>query len=318
MNKARIQDKMKEAIACYSDAFVTIPQRGDAFNRLGNTLNSQGEHEVALAAFEQALAINPDHAGAYSNLGNTLNALGRTEEAAWAYFSSLQKDPGNSTARHMFSALTGQPSDRPPTKYIKDLFDQYANRFDFHLVNRLRYQVPARLFRVVKRVCGESTRFENVVDLGCGTGLAGMFFKQMSKHIIGVDLSGKMLEKAGEKKIYHELIQRELVHYLSSTDRKFDLFVAADVFAYVGELSELFTKVRDCSQAGACMAFSTEKCMGKDFKLRSAGRYAHSRGYIETLADEHGFKVESCSAVDVRRESHRWVSGDLFVLKSLA
>lgn len=45
----------------------------------------------------------------------------------------------------------------------------------------------------------------DILDLGCGTGLIGSWFKDYAKKLVGVDVSPTMLDMATKKGCYHEL-----------------------------------------------------------------------------------------------------------------
>lgn len=45
----------------------------------------------------------------------------------------------------------------------------------------------------------------DILDLGCGTGLIGSWFKDYARKIVGVDVSPTMLDMATKKGCYHEL-----------------------------------------------------------------------------------------------------------------
>ena len=51
---------------------------------------------------------------------------------------------------------------------------------------------------------------------------------------------GKMIEIAESKKIYNQLIKKDLVEYLAEAELAFNYFVATDVLIYIGDLSEIF------------------------------------------------------------------------------
>jgi predicted TPR repeat methyltransferase len=87
---------------------------------------------------------------------------------------------------------------------------------------------------------------------------------------------------------------------------------------YVGNLESLFSAVRHAATAEAWFAFSTESTQGADFRLNETGRYTHSRGYIERLARQFGFAIQSCQAETIRQQSGSPVAGDLYVLQRLA
>lgn len=82
-----------------------------------------------------------------------------------------------------------------------------------------------------------------ILDLGCGTGLAGAWLKDYAKTLIGVDISEQMVNAARKKMLYQELYVMPINEYLSKSKRKFDLVVAADVVSYIGDLTNLFPSV---------------------------------------------------------------------------
>ena len=86
--------------------------------------------------------------------------------------------------------------------------------------------------------------FAHALDLGCGTGLAGVAFRDCVERLEGIDLSPGMVAEARAKGIYDALHVGEVVaHLKAATDRQFDLILAADVLVYVGDLAPLFLEV---------------------------------------------------------------------------
>lgn len=105
--------------------------------------------------------------------------------------------------------------------------------------------VPAQ--EPVGSSCQTYTSFMNgtldILDLGCGTGQAGAWLKDYAKSLVGVDLSTEMIKVAGKKMLYQELHNEHIDDYLRKNEKDFDIVVASDVFAYVGDLSEVFQMV---------------------------------------------------------------------------
>ena len=102
----------------------------------------------------------------------------------------------------------------------------------------------------------------------------------------------------------------------AATEERYDLFTAADLFIYVGNLETLFSAVRRAGRVEAWFAFSIELTDGADFKLNETGRYAHSRSYIEFLSRKFGFTVAISQEETIRKQSGLPVVGELFVLRS--
>src|SRR3546814_6006397 len=95
---------------------------------------------------------------------------------------------------------------------------------DLALLGKLSYRAPALLRRAVDLARAPVTLPMAILDLGCGTGLAGEAFK-------GVDLSPGMVIRARKRGIYDALSVAELTDALQRTERRFDLVLAADVMA---------------------------------------------------------------------------------------
>ena len=77
---------------------------------------------------------------------------------------------------------------------------------------------------------GKGKALESI--LGCGTGLCGIYFRDLAKELIGVDLIPKMLEKAKTLGAYDSLFVADALEYLNRAAlENFDLIIAADVFS---------------------------------------------------------------------------------------
>ena len=115
------------------------------------------------------------------------------------------------------------------------------------------------------------------------------------------------------------------------------LVVAADVFVYVGELSEVFKAVSTLLSNGGNFIFTTEHLHSNDdssdnsgsssssssssrssssneYRLQPSGRFAHSKDYLKRLARDNGLVVQSMNEVTPRVENGRPVDGLLVVL----
>ena len=69
-------------------------------------------------------------------------------------------------------------------------------------------------------------------DLGCGTGLSGLAFIDIVEELVGVDLSPEMIEKAKQRRIYHELHVGEMTAIFSKAGGNgisFDLIFVSTV-----------------------------------------------------------------------------------------
>src|SRR5262249_11137642 len=153
-------------------------------------------HADACAAFEQAIAIRED-ARAWFCLGKSAAALGDATRAGDAYRRALALDPADVCGAGLALAVMGAAAtpEVAPVRYVAELFDGYAARFENELVGNLHYRAPEILHALFAPHVSLGTRLD-IVDLGCGTGLGGAAFHTLAKRLDGIDLSPRMVEQA--------------------------------------------------------------------------------------------------------------------------
>lgn len=132
----------------------------------------------------------------------------------------------------------------------------------------------------------------DILDIGCGTGLAGAWLKDYAKSLVGVDLSEQMVNLARKKMLYQELHVAPLSDYLAGCEQTFDLVVAADVLSYVGDLQTTFEQVAKVLRPGGHFAFTVESAPAdtvlaeRGYRLLLSGRFGYSKTYIDGLISQ--------------------------------
>ena len=305
----------EEALKAFDRLVQLKPEHGEAWLRHGQTLQCLGRHDQALVSYDKALSIDPTLGEAWSQRGGILRDAKRLAEAASSFEQALAHGADAELNRYFLASVAG--ADAPgtaPRRYVRFLFDDYAESYDKHLVEVLKYQAHAVLASGLEGL--REGRFRAALDLGCGTGLCGPRVKALADRIDGVDLSASMLEKARELGVYEELAQADLCEHLQATPTRHDLVLAADVFIYVGDLAPVFAGVRRVLEPGGVFCFSIERRGDEqDFSLQASSRYTHSEGYIRSLAAQHGFVVEKIVSSPIREDQRQPVEG-LFVYLS--
>ncbi len=313
INLAATQLRLGRAHDALASADAALRAEADSIDALlhrGTALAQLGRATEALAAFEQLLATEPTHAAAWSFSGSLLREMNRPGDAAHAYREALRHgaDPVlNSYYLASVTAVEAPPT--APATYVAALFDGYADDFDAHLVGQLHYDAHRRLVDTLAAAAGGSYR--SALDLGCGTGLCGPRVRPMAQRLTGVDLSGRMLERARVLGSYDRLECADIAAFLEHTDEQHDLVLAADVFIYVGDLARVFAGVRRVMASGV-FCFSVETLPttdDADFRLLPSLRYAHSTDYILRLAATHGFSPISLVPGPVREEQRAAIDG---------
>ena len=280
---------------------------------MGNALIQQGKQDEAIDAYNKALSIKPDYAEAFNNMGIALKEQGKLEEAIASYNKALSLKPDYAEAQHIVSSLTGKTTTSAPKKYIENLFDRYASKFEQSLVVNLSYDIPEVVRQLAVETHGSGS-LGSILDLGCGTGLIGERIRAHCTYLEGIDLSRKMLDLAKSKNVYDKLDHFDIVEYLSDAELGFDYFIATDVFVYLGELSEVFRLIKSKNKKTGKLIFSTEHTNAEGFHLEKSGRYSHSKSYIKDLCKEFKFSISHFAETNLRKDKGAFLIGGLYVL----
>jgi predicted TPR repeat methyltransferase len=312
------QDRPDAAFASFQKALALSPNHIDARGNLGRLLQTQGRFDEAIACHREALSIRPDDFGAYADLASAFHYKGELAEAANCCRRAIELGTTNPVTHHKLAALTGADAGPIPRVTVTSMFDDWASRFDAHLLDVLGYSAPRLMREAVDRLTHGGRRFQHALDLGCGTGLVGAHFRDIVGEIDGVDLSARMLEHARRTEIYRKLDLEEMVAWLERAAMEplsYDIVLSADVFIYVGNLELVFRAVQAILAGGGLFVFSVEHQAQGSFELLPTGRFAHSASYVRELASKYGFTIELCQQVDLRKERDDVIVGTIFVLK---
>jgi predicted TPR repeat methyltransferase len=285
----------------------------------GRDLASRGDLSAAADLFAQAVEAAPEFAAGWFALGETRAKLGDGVGAAAALREALRIDPRDrhGAALHLARLGAADPDGAMSPSYVRALFDQYAPRFDGALLEGLAYRGPQRLLDAVERARALSpAEFGTMLDLGCGTGLAGAAFRPQVRHLTGVDLSPGMIAEARAKGIYDRLETGELVEFLRAeraARRRYDLVIAADVFVYVFDLGPVARAVADVLSPDGLFAFTVETYGGDGVELGEKLRYRHGAAHVRAAVAAGPLRVIELAPVATRIESGGEVPGLLVV-----
>jgi predicted TPR repeat methyltransferase len=312
---------------------------------------------LAVGMYEKALMIAPKDLSSLYGLGMLQRDLGQIITARSLFERALAVAPEDQQIPYQLAMLDmaeGKPTatavESAPREYVSSLFDYYAsNDYDEHILS-LDYAGPELLWRAFERAhgrvpvnaAGTSLVDARVVELGCGSGLVGKYFRSrgFGYSFEGCDLSSVMAKQATDAifdrpdspgnidMVYSKVECADAESYLRAKQvGSADLILAGDVLCYLGKLDSLFAAALPALRPGTGLFLFTTECLTpaelsvdgtsmQGFALRSSGRFAHSREYVENLAEKHGFRVEACESVEsLRREGAEKVSGLVVTLR---
>ena len=272
-----------------------------SFSKESNPVNTE-------AMLRKAVHFSPNYYGSHSNLGFFLMRFGRLDEAKAALEKAHALNPSCSATHYFLQLARGESPPVPARNYVEQLFDSYAPTFDESLVNTLRYTVPEELVALIAEATNNAPLGE-ALDLGCGTGLVGHHLSGRVSAIDGIDLSKKMVEKSRERGVYRSVTNADMRRFLHDATQHWDLMVAADVFIYCGDITDIMALVSARLNAGGWLAFSVETFDEGDYRADpTTGRYLHSRAYLERIMAPH-FKHFSFSEAVLRMNAGQPVKG---------
>jgi len=302
----------------YEEMLAYQPESVTALTRIGIALRMMDRIDEAIEHYKKSISRLPAEPDLYYNLALLHQRKGNNKEAAECLRKLLELTPDDEAARHILNALDGSTTASAPPEYVRDMFDNYAETFETHLVQKLDYRVPEILAGQIKTCLGERTELK-ALDLGCGTGLMGEGMKDYCVCMTGIDLSPKMIEQARLKNIYSELVVADILEFMqASAIASYDIVVATDVFVYIGDLENIFAEAIRLLTPGGLFAFSVETNSeaDADFVLSDTGRYYQSASYLDRLRMQFGFSQVHYSHVRLRNQHEHPVYGYLCVYRA--
>lgn len=309
--------RLGEAEFQAEQAAALAPGMVEAHACLARIRHLLGRNDSALGAALRALELKPD-AETHFLVGLILKDMARTQEAVHHLQKSihLSSQPCSDAAVFLAALTGGQVTQECVAEYVRKLFDEYADAFDRHLQQSLKYDGPKLMERLLRRHAGGEDGLR-ILDLGCGTGLCGYVLRPPAEELVGVDISRRMLDRAGERGVYDRLEQAEMHEFLQARSGCFDRIVAADVLIYAGDLNRLFRAARHALRGTGLFVFTVEKCTGTSFELKPDGRFSHSDIYIRETARSAGFEVLELFERSIRCEQGSNVPGTAVVLRAI-
>jgi predicted TPR repeat methyltransferase len=308
------QGNVDEAAACFRQALRGQVEDAEAYYNLARVASVQKRWDDAVVCLQNSLACNADSAKAHGFLADVFYChLGRYADALRSYQRVLALTPEDAKARLLSAALSGSSTiTAVPADYVAATYDPLAGRFDQYVQARGDLS-PEWLKEALGPPPPE--RSLAVLDLGCGTGLAGLAFRDWAERLVGVDLSANMLAAARQRGIYDELIRGDVLVPLQQA-AAFDLILASDVLLYLGDLLPLFRAVRRALRPGGRFAFTVDLLDGPgDYRLTPWVHFAHSRAYLEQVTRTAPLQLAHERAVVFPRDAGHAAAGLVMVLR---
>lgn len=270
---------------------------------LAQQLSGEGRMRDAVLRYRIALWLAPQHQLSWYYLGTCYLSLGQKDKALAAFAQAYKLDPNH--AETMFMIVTIDPRILPPSKrpdgmpvsIAEDYFDRLASDYDRSQA-ALGYRAHIAAEAGLRALLEPNRVNYTLLDLGCGTGLAGAMLSPYCEQITGVDLSRGMLAQASERRrenkspFYTTVYHQDLRVFLSNVSETFSLIIAVHVFNYLGEIDQVMKHAARALQPGGFFLAQVELYPEAGFgMLATYGRFGHSEEYMAKKALEAGLTI---------------------------
>ncbi|MEY2247075.1 class I SAM-dependent methyltransferase [Streptomyces sp. BF23-18] len=159
---------------------------------------------------------------------------------------------------------------------------------------------------------------ESVLEIGCGTGRALAHLAQRGVKACGVDLSPRMVERAGEKwaPLGVRIEQGEILEWLAVDEARYDAVYSIFGASWFTDPSRLFPLVREHLAPGGVFVFSQPSAIpgaygpqgmykgGFAGKAMFTYRYSYRPAVWERLLLSGGFRVAEAWEIDAPKPGH--------------
>ncbi len=274
----------------------------EELHTISSRLRYRDKEQIALLCQQQATALAPNDPEMWYDLGEMAEMAGQREEARAAYEKYVEFKPDDAEIRHILVALRGEP---PPPRMsnvaLEQMYAEFSRNFEKNVIEELGYKGPERVRELIEPLLGERQNLA-VLDLGCGTGLAGVQFKPRSSRLIGVDISPEMIELARARNLYDRLDVAEITDWTAHCSERFELIVCCDCLIYFGDLRQVLLPVAEILCPRGVFAFTLERGDHYPHRLVDSGRYTHHADHVREVAAEAKLQVTRLEEGFLREE----------------
>ena len=296
-----------EALAVAQEIARSNPGVAPAAAILGEALVHLAMPAPAIAEFQRALRLDAEFVEARFRLGEAWLTAGEPEKAM-AAFDAIPDGAVEGLSGRIAEAHALRQAPRSAPGYVRHLFDQFSVDYDERMTGQLSYRAPGILRELAEFTIPGRENLA-VLDLGCGTGLAGRAFKDLAARLDGIDLSPQMIAKAKSLGIYDNLAVADIETALKPGGPRYDLVLAADTLVYLGDLEAVFEGVSARLNTDGAFLFTVESKDGEGFELGPKRRWRHSDPYLREIGTRNGLTVAGLLQCTPRTEAGQPVPG---------
>lgn len=308
--------QINAAIDAAREIFVTRPQlyiaqlRGKLSDLSGTNFDigcdfaARGAWRDAAMRFRITVKLDPNFVQAWYNLGVCLSQLHDREKATEAFQRVLYLKPEHDEARYMLASVNPHalPREQWPTRMPRPMIDRFfgaAAGVYAQMEANNKYAGPAICEQKILPHLSVKVGL-NVIDLGCGVGLAATSWRDKATMITGVDISPGMVAEAttmaaGGIQLFNTVMEGDLhaPDSIAIAENSADVALVCNVTQFLGDLNGLMKGLAKWLKPGGVAAITVEPAPQQAAYgvVPSTGRFGHSAAYLQEEAKTFGFSV---------------------------
>jgi predicted TPR repeat methyltransferase len=287
----------------------------EELHKISRRLRYRDREQIALLCQQQATALAPNDPDMWYDLGEMSEMVGKRDGARAAYEKYIEFKPDDAEIKHILVALRDEPAPpRMPNVALEQMYADFSRTFETNVIDELGYKAPQQVRELIDPLLGDRQNLA-VLDLGCGTGLAGVQFKPRAARLIGVDISPEMVELARARGLYDRLDVAEITEWLARCSERFELIVCCDCLIYFGDLRQVLLPVAQMLCPRGLFAFTLERGEQYPHRLADSGRYTHHADHVREVAAEAKLNVARLEEAFLRDEYGTPLTGLFVVLE---
>ncbi len=112
-----------------------------------------------------------------------------------------------------------------------EFYRKWAEDYDHQMLDVLGYESPTKIATQLLQYLSDTDSC--VFDIGCGTGLTSVYLAERGfQNLDGIDLSPDMVQVAGQRGIYRELLVGDINQALERDDSSYDAAISSGTFTH--------------------------------------------------------------------------------------
>ena len=192
-------------------------------------------------------------------------------------------DPSTSALPHNEQELLRRAYGLSSDEESRALYRDWARTYDRTMLQGLHYQSPKLLAERLTTLLPTDTTL--VLDVGCGTGLAGQELAARGfVHIDGIEISPEMMAVARERGAYRQLVCADLNTRLPFADGAYQGAICCGTFTSGHVRAHCLDELLRVLAIGAAFVFTVKMQVWESYGFKDKLAQLHDAGSLDSLS----------------------------------